>query len=243
MSNDNNSSVDDLSEEIRELSAEERSDLFRGLRQDRLDEYLEVRAEYLDKLKEKGLYPEDSPWAEHCRQYPFDPVCRRILPLGISQEIQHIRQDYIKRLREQDLLEFEQMIGSFEGMMPDPETGFPPKPPGWPVPLPWPPWGPEAPMDPLPLRSSSPRSIGFHGESFHEEDPFSGCPPICYHPSGKGLQLPQCWRCIGLEPPSPGPSIPPRPRWPLDPDSPNNPSEDFCFRHPWHWACGGRNWP
>ena len=113
MSNEK-SSVDELAEQVGELTGAERAELFEGVRDDLLERYLQARGEYIDDLRERGLvgqYPDDSPWADYCREHPEDPMCHRIL----SQEGTHERQreyldarrKYVERLREEDLLSFE----------------------------------------------------------------------------------------------------------------------------------------
>lgn len=71
-------SIDDLSEQIQQLSTDERGDLFDALREDQLQSYLDARGEYVDQLREEGLvpsFPEDSPWANYCEERPYDPLC------------------------------------------------------------------------------------------------------------------------------------------------------------------------
>jgi hypothetical protein len=107
------SSVDELAEKMGELSAAERRELLESVQQDLLERYLEVRGEYIDDLRERGLvglYPEESPWAAYCRDHPEDPICLQILPQeGAAEqrrEYLDARREYVERLREEGLTSF-----------------------------------------------------------------------------------------------------------------------------------------
>ncbi|WP_380674306.1 hypothetical protein [Salinigranum sp. GCM10025319] len=113
MSNEK-SSVDELAEQVGELSGAERAELLESVQSDLLERYLEVRGEFMKHLGERGLlgtYPEDSPWAAYCRDHPEDPICLRILSQEGATERQReyldARRTYVERLREEGLLSAE----------------------------------------------------------------------------------------------------------------------------------------
>ena len=113
MSNEK-SSVDELAEQMGELTGAERAELFEGVRDDLLERYLKARGEYIGDLRERGLvgqYPDDSPWADYCREHPEDPMCHRILSKADAyekhREYLDARREYVERLQEEGLMSFE----------------------------------------------------------------------------------------------------------------------------------------
>jgi hypothetical protein len=55
MAEDSSNSVDELSDQIRNLSPKERRDLFEAIQKEQLEEIAKARKTYLDQLQEQGL--------------------------------------------------------------------------------------------------------------------------------------------------------------------------------------------
>ncbi|NEU57571.1 hypothetical protein [Halorussus sp. MSC15.2] len=107
---ENDTSIDELSQRIQQLSSADRADLLESVRGDQLSSYLDARGEYIDNLREEGLMPgyPEGPWSDYCREHPEDPICQRIVT-GEQQRqrleaYQRARGQFVDRLREQGLL-------------------------------------------------------------------------------------------------------------------------------------------
>lgn len=112
------SSIDELSQQIQQLSSGDRADLLKSVRDDQLSAYLDARGEYIDNLREEGLMPgyPEGPWSDYCREHPEDPICQRIVTGEQRREqlekYQRVRGEFVDRLRESGLLSEDEATGA-----------------------------------------------------------------------------------------------------------------------------------
>lgn len=112
--NDSNSNLEDFVEQIADLSSEERAELFETLDRARLEEYLEIREKYVERLEAESddQFPEESPLADYCRDHPDDPLCRSF-HTDVRERRRELHEEFITELEEQGLMDVEaRLIGS-----------------------------------------------------------------------------------------------------------------------------------
>ena len=110
MSNGNETSINELADRINELDKDKRIDLLKTIQEERLKTFLEIRADYFERLKENELiapypenveqlkendsitqFPEGSLWADHCERVPEDPICQQIFSYEELEQVYNYR--------------------------------------------------------------------------------------------------------------------------------------------------------
>lgn len=111
---------------------------------DALSQYLDLRTEYVDQLREHdlvdengrlreavvnsllrgdttvpadgtGIYPEGSPLAKHCREHPNDPLCQRVRPDEMVREFLDVRSAFLDDVAEHGLEDVQQFFAGLMG--------------------------------------------------------------------------------------------------------------------------------
>ncbi len=135
-----NDNVEELVGQLASLSQTDRKAVFERLQEDDIEQFLEVRGEFIETLEESGVIgsgmPDDGYWADYCREYPQDPICQRIAPRDSLEELQRkyvaAREQYFVELEERDIRHIHDLIDLCWRMphICDPDYEHPPTPPG-----------------------------------------------------------------------------------------------------------------
>lgn len=103
---------------------------------DALSQYLDLRTEYVDRLREQDLLNasggvrreivegllggravpvEGSPLDEHCRKHPDDPLCQRITLGNAVGQFLEVRSEFLKEVAERDLGSVQRFVADMGG--------------------------------------------------------------------------------------------------------------------------------